>query len=74
MDMALKKINEQFEKPTWRKVYRESLQQCLSKVNGNYSDIQKKFENEPFNIDKSKCDIRFMAVFFCMQMNVYIVS
>lgn len=73
MELALQRINSSFDKPSWRKVYQEGLQQCLGKINDKYNDIKKKFETDPFNIDTGKCDIKFMAMFFCLQMTVYIV-
>lgn len=57
----------------WHPVYSNALKTCHEKITKNVEKIQKRYESAPFNIPKGSCDVKYMAIFFCMQMDAYSV-
>lgn len=73
MEKSLKDIPDTVVGDEWHSIYAESLKRCNDKITKNLDKIQKKYEAFPFSVPKSSCDVQYMAIFFCMQMDAYAV-
>lgn len=63
-----------FESERMKQTYIVAAKKCHQEVTAKLPAIISKYEAEPFNIKKEMCNIKFMAVTTCVQVQAHLVS
>jgi hypothetical protein len=74
MDLVNPFLERAFQDKAWTESYKAATEICLLEVMSNYTAIQAKHELEPFLIPRNECDVKFMAVHSCVNLETFIVS
>lgn len=63
-----------FDSESIKQSYITAARKCYHEVTAKLPAIISKYEAEPFNIKKEACNIKFMAVTTCVQVQAHLVS
>lgn len=74
LDAHDKYFETAFDTESRKQSYIVAARKCYHEVTANLPAIISKYEAEPFNIKKDTCNIKFMAVSTCVQVEAHLVS
>ena len=73
-DAALSYVNKTVDNDEWKSVYKVAVEVCSKEIDKNYSEIVKKFEVAPFNISSDQCNVKYMSLVTCINLEGFSVS
>jgi hypothetical protein len=74
IEAAEKYLDTAFDDKIWIENHKTAAELCHKEVMANLPSIQTKYEAEPFNIKRTDCDVKFMAIHSCVSLETFIVS
>ncbi|CAO1368700.1 unnamed protein product [Diamesa serratosioi] len=67
-DAALSYIDKAVDKDEWKTVYNVAVEVCLREMDKDLSEIVTKFEAAPFNITSDQCNVKYMSLVTCINL------
>lgn len=74
IDAVTNYCDSAFQDEDWKQKYKQSAKKCYQDISANISSLETKYEAAPFNLTKDLCNIRFMAMMTCVQLQAFFVS
>ena len=70
---ALEYFNSHTQDAAWNPVLKSSVEECIKKVKTNFSELSNVFEASPFNLKGDECNIKYMSIVTCIELDIYTV-
>lgn len=73
MDSVNKYLDSAFIDKVSAENYKVSAQKCYEEINSNLMKIQLKYEASPFEVNRTDCNVKFMAMMTCVEFKTFLV-
>lgn len=67
-------IDKTIDNDEWKSIYKVAVEVCLNEIDKDLSEIVKKFENAPYNISSEQCNVKYMSLVTCINLEGFSVS
>lgn len=73
MDAVINYLDSAFTDKISAESYKVSAQECYEEISSNFVKIQSKYEAAPFELNRTDCNVKFMAMATCMEIKKFLV-
>lgn len=67
-------VDKTIDNDEWNSIYKVAVEVCLNEIDKDLSEIVKKFENAPYNISSEQCNVKYMSLVTCINLEGFSVS
>lgn len=73
-DAMLSYVDKTLDNDEWKSIYKVAAGVCLNEIDKDLSEIVKKFQDAPYNISSEECNVKYMSLVTCINLEGFSVS
>ena len=73
-DAVISYVDKTVDKDEWKSVYKIAVEVRMKQIDKDLSEIVTKFKDAPFNISSDQCNVKYMSLATCINLEGVSVS